>query len=205
VSLAFFGSFRLKLRVLSMTSRRSSRFCWFFVIGEPSGGKVVVHSGIFDALGDDDNALAAALFHESAHGYLRTLTAQGGLGRLPTYDFRWPLWMALSGHGSEKVSLSLLTAGVLLFLVLEFGVFFFFYPGAGPIEDLVNDVSIPNRFNQCEILHNSIRFCAYVRWYGSRLACHTRGGKSGRPMSWHCTTWHRRASTLASALNCTRS
>lgn len=46
--------------------------------------------------------------------------------------------MGFLGHGSEKVSLSLLAFGALLFFVLEFGVFFFFYPGAGPIDGLVS-------------------------------------------------------------------
>uniref|UniRef100_A0AAV1U563 Peptidase M48 domain-containing protein n=1 Tax=Peronospora matthiolae TaxID=2874970 RepID=A0AAV1U563_9STRA len=58
------------------------------------GGKVFVHSGLFKILRNED-ALAAVLFHEAAHGVAR--------------------------HGAEKISFSLLVYGLLALLFPDFG------------------------------------------------------------------------------------
>ncbi|KAL4139984.1 hypothetical protein PRNP1_015413 [Phytophthora ramorum] len=58
------------------------------------GGKVFVHSGLFKVLSNED-ALAAVMFHEAAHGLAR--------------------------HGAEKISFSLLVYGLLAFVFPDYG------------------------------------------------------------------------------------
>ncbi|KAE8879371.1 hypothetical protein PF010_g9514 [Phytophthora fragariae] len=59
-----------------------------------SGGKVFVHSGLFKVLRDED-ALAAVMFHEAAHGLAR--------------------------HGAEKISFSLVVYGLLALVFPDYG------------------------------------------------------------------------------------
>ncbi|CAI5727613.1 unnamed protein product [Peronospora farinosa] len=58
------------------------------------GGKVFVHSGLFKVLRNED-ALAAVMFHEAAHGLAR--------------------------HGAEKISFSLLVYGLLALIFPDYG------------------------------------------------------------------------------------
>ncbi|KAG7399536.1 metalloendopeptidase [Phytophthora boehmeriae] len=58
------------------------------------GGKVFVHTGLFKVLQNED-ALAAVLFHEAAHGVAR--------------------------HGAEKISFSLLVYGLLALIFPDYG------------------------------------------------------------------------------------
>ncbi|CAH0482960.1 unnamed protein product [Peronospora belbahrii] len=58
------------------------------------GGKIFVHSGLFKVLRNED-ALAAVLFHEAAHGLAR--------------------------HGAEKISFSLLVYGLLALIFPDYG------------------------------------------------------------------------------------